>query len=612
MLVDELQDTNGLQSEILDLVVDDNLFTVGDDLQSIYGFRGAEVSVFAARAQAAAASGRELRLSSNFRARAEILDTINAAFAPVFGAGFAPLSPSAPGDGTARVELLAVDRDNGRWCDVLASDAEPFGAAMHGAPPWRAAEARLLARRVDELLASGEFAPADAAVLVRSWTDVDRYEQALSERGVPTYVAGGGGYWSAQQVGDLRAYLAVLANPRDEVSLLSVLASPLVGVSLDALALARLVAGRGRGLWAVLEAAFRADADLADPLPGTLPAADAERLREFVVRLAAERHEAPRRSLPDLVERAVTASGYDQAVLALPGGERRMANLRKLKRLAREFEAAEGRDLRGFLDEIDRRGAAAAREGEAPLEGEGIDAVRLMTIHAAKGLEFPLVCVGDLGRGEPRDTPILRVSAEGRVGLRLPDPEGGALDALDARALGEEAARAEREEERRLLWVAATRAERRLIVSGALDLERARGAAGPAMEWLAPALVPELREAHAAGELDGMCVREWEGREARVAWRVLAPGNLEEALAPGDRAPLEAEPEPATADAREGRASLPVVPEPPGLPTADTRSTARHASGRAADPDQLLRPGELPSLLLPLLPRAQPATATRR
>ena len=591
VLVDELQDTNRLQSEILDLVVEDNLFTVGDDLQSIYGFRGADLSVFAERRRAADDGGRAVRLGAGFRAATEILDVINAAFEPGFGEGFAPLSAPAPGGSAPRVELLAVDRDNGRWADVLDGKEEPFGAAMHGAPPWRAAEARWLARRVEELLRGGEFVPADVAVLLRSWTDVDRYEQALAERGISTYVAGGGGYWSAQQVADLRAYLAVLANPRDEEALLAVLASPLVGASLDALALLRRHAGRGRSLWPALEHAFAAHDDGAEAgdLASAVPESDRHRLRDFVRRLAVERCELPRRSLPELVERAVSASGYDREVLASPGGERRMANVRKLKRLAREFEAAEGRNLRGFLDTIDRRGVAAAREGEAPLEGEGIDAVRLMTIHAAKGLEFPLVCVGDLGRGEPCDVPLLRVSADGRVGLRLPDPDGGALDALDARALSDEAARAERDEERRLLWVAATRAERRLIVSGALDLERARSGAGaPAMEWLAPAFVPELREAHGLRERAGTCVRSWEGREGAVAWGVLTAENLAEVLPPEDRAPSEA------LTRREGPGAK--APTEPWASPADavrprvSASSAGSTSGASARPSRARRP----------------------
>ena len=117
-----------------------------------------------------------------------------------------------------------------------------------------------------------------------------------------------------------------------------------------------------------------------------------------------------------LLERAIVATGYDLAVLARPGGDRRLANLRKLMRLAGEYERAEGRDLRGFLADAAARDLAEAREGEAALESEGLDAVRLMTIHRAKGLEFPVVCVADLGRQSgARRSPLL-VDADGDAG----------------------------------------------------------------------------------------------------------------------------------------------------------------------------------------------------
>ncbi|HEV2771348.1 MAG TPA: PD-(D/E)XK nuclease family protein, partial [Thermoleophilaceae bacterium] len=200
---------------------------------------------------------------------------------------------------------------------------------------------------------------------------------------------------------------------------------------------------------------------------------------------------------------------------------------------------------------------------EAPLEGEGLDAVRLMTIHAAKGLEFPLVCVADLGRGEPRDSTALRLSADGRVGLRLPDPDGGpGLDVLDAPELAEEAARAEREEERRLLWVAATRAERRLILSGALEGEKfgsGRGC-GP-MDWLAPALVPDLPEAVEKGRREGVSRRPWEGRQARVAWRLMVPEDVEEPAAE-DRGRKGGEPDPDRSPAQAAVAKEGLVPGP--------------------------------------------------
>ena len=126
-----------------------------------------------------------------------------------------------------------------------------------------------------------------------------------------------------------------------------------------------------------------------------------------------------------LLERAIVATGYDLAVLARPGGDRRLANLRKLMRLAGEYERAEGRDLRGFLADAAARDLAEAREGEAALESEGLDAVRLMTIHRAKGLEFPVVCVADLGRQSgARRSPLL-VGPDGAAGLRLAPLGGG-------------------------------------------------------------------------------------------------------------------------------------------------------------------------------------------
>ena len=135
-----------------------------------------------------------------------------------------------------------------------------------------------------------------------------------------------------------------------------------------------------------------------------LEVGDRDLLARFADWFAIERTAAARAGIEELIDRAVERTGYDLAVLAMPGGPRRLANVRKLMRLAREHEAAHGPDLRGFLDLVGSRaqpgfGAGEARESEAPVEGEALDAVRLMTIHRAKGLEFEVVCVADLGRG---------------------------------------------------------------------------------------------------------------------------------------------------------------------------------------------------------------------
>ena len=105
-----------------------------------------------------------------------------------------------------------------------------------------------------------------------------------------------------------------------------------------------------------------------------------------------------------------------------------MANVRKLMRMAREYEADEGRDLRGFIDAVAERDVIQAREGEAPLEAEALDAVRMMTVHRAKGLEFPVVCLADLGKDGRDDDGQLRISEDGSVGLRLANLGGGAVD----------------------------------------------------------------------------------------------------------------------------------------------------------------------------------------
>lgn len=580
LMVDEFQDTNPLQNEILELLERDNLFRVGDERQSIYRFRHADVSVFRRHRDAAAASGGEERIGVNFRSRGEVLDAIDLTFERLWGEEFEPLRerPGArdePAPSSPCVELLVVDRDKGRWDERTAVSIEggepPFGATMGSVTPWRAAEARLLARRIDELTAGGPFSYRDVVVLTRVTTSMGVYERALEERGIPTHVLGGRGYWSQQQVGDLRAYLAALANPRDELALYSVLASPLAGLSLDALVLLAGAARRSGGdLWHTLEAAAGGSALTADPGNGSpgavtdlsLAGTDLELLRAFVERFRSERAGAPRISLETLIDRAVTTSGYDRAVLALPAGDRRMANVRKLMRMAREYEAAEGRDLRGFIDFVAERDLVQEREGEAPLEAEHLDAIRLMTIHRSKGLEFPVVCIADLGKKGREDDSALRISDDGQVGIRLASLQGGAFDSARLEALRERQKLEDEEEERRIFYVAATRAQQHLVLSGATDLEKLPPEAPleEPLRWLWRALAPDLAKQGALTE----STLDYEGRSVAVRCEVLRPADLDDLLPATDRAPTKKEPE-APGLAALDAPVLSSVPVPPAL-----------------------------------------------
>jgi ATP-dependent helicase/nuclease subunit A len=493
LMVDEFQDTNPRQLAILGALDRGNLFTVGDELQSIYGFRHADVSLFRSRRAELEEHDRSLVLRRNFRARPALLEVVNTAFRERM-ADFPPLVAAREESdpvGEPRVELLLSARagwDQSERLAVQVADGLP------SAPLWRQAEARLLAQRVAELIATGEARAGEVALLLRAVGDLDVYERALQLRGVRT-LAAVGGFWAHQQVGDLLAYLRALANPLEEEALYATLASPLVGVSFDGLALlARAARESGRGAWRAALAVSGGEPGEEDRL-GALVGRDRELLGAFCARLQDERSAASRRTISQLVERAIDASGYRQHVLERDWGERRLANVHKLLRLARRFEASEGRDLRGFLDHVAHlRDVQSSVEPDAPVEGAEPDAVRLMTIHAAKGLEFPVVCVADLGRAQNTRVDHLLVEGE-RLGLRLASLDGEQpTPSRDYEALCQRRRDAEAEEEDRIVYVAMTRARERLILSGAVDFDRwpRWRAGGSAISWLGPALAPEL------------------------------------------------------------------------------------------------------------------------
>ena len=375
-------------------------------------------------------------------------------------------------------------------------------------------------------------------MLLRATTHMSLYERALEERGIPTHVVGGRGYWSQQQVGDLRNWLAALANPRDELSLLSVLASPLVGVSLDGVALLALRADK---------AGPRPVVGAPGPARGALRR-HARRRRAAAARaspgmFAEERAAAPRVSLERLIDRAVTRTGYDQHVLARPAGDRRMANVRKLMRMAREFEAEEGRDLRRFIDFVAERDLIQSREGEAPLEAEELQRVRLMTIHRAKGLEFPVVFVADLGKEGREENGPLQISRDGRVGLRLASLGADAVRSETLEAVKAQQNEDDEAEERRIMYVALTRAREHLVLSGATDLEKRKEpeALTEPLRWMWRNLVPELP----SDDARGVGVESYEGRDVRGA--LGAPGSRARSTSccrPADRVPTRPEPEP--------------------------------------------------------------------
>jgi len=458
-MVDEFQDTNRLQCELVDLLSapDTERFFVGDEFQSIYGFRHADVEVFRERRGAAETL---LPLTRNYRSRPEVLRVVNHLFATAFGDDFQPLAAS--GEFPDPVFGIPVE--------LLVTDKSAFaGSGLH----WRRAEARHVARRVRELVDTGAATAGEIVLLFAAGTDAEWYEEELRTLGLPTYRATGRGYFGQQQVVDLLSYLRLLHNRYDDEALVSVLASPFVGVSNDALLLLRRAAGR-RPIFTGLERS----------VPTDLTNEDERLLRAFRQRYDRLVEASARLSLERLCERVVADHDYDLAVLAHPDGRRRYANLRKLARLARSYEELRGPDVEGFVRFVAEQDAVGAAERDAVAEEEGADAVRLLTIHGAKGLEFKVVVVADAGRDRavPSADEILCL-ADGRFGFRVADPITGKRHAAFEYADVTEARKREEEAERlRLYYVAMTRAIDRLIVSGSIDL----APAGPSIDEKTP------------------------------------------------------------------------------------------------------------------------------
>lgn len=518
ILVDEFQDTNRLQTEIVDLLrgPDAEVFFVGDEFQSIYGFRHADVQVFRERREQA---GQPLSLTHNYRSRPEVLAAVNQLFGADFGGEFQPL--------TAAVEF--PDPVFGHPVELLVTDKASYSeSGLH----WRRGEARAVARRVRELVDAGEATPGEIVLLFAAGTDADWYEDELRQAGLPTYRATGKGYFGQQQVVDLLAYLRLLHNRYDDEALVTVLASPFVGVSNDALALVRRAAPR-RPLFNGIEHA----------LPPGLAERDERLLRAFRQRYDRLVAALPRLSLERLCEKVVSEHDYDLAVLAQWDGRRRYANMRKLARLARSYEELRGPDVEGFVRFVAEQEAVGARELEAVAEEEGADAVRLLTIHAAKGLEFKVVVVADAGRDRAAPSPeeILALP-DGRFGFRVADPvTAKRRGAFDYEAVRDERERSERAERLRLYYVAMTRAKERLIVSGSVDFDSQRDAATP-IAWALGRLQAE-EELAAVDEAPIELVRGDARLLVRVdRWRA-EPAAVEEAPPEAGQLALFASPE---------------------------------------------------------------------
>ncbi len=468
ILVDEFQDTNDVQRAIVYALAgfvppaagDDlpDLFVVGDSKQSIYRFRGADVSVFqSVTADIVQRGGQQIDLDTSFRTHPALLNWINTTGERVFARDsdlapyetpFTPLHANRPATTpvATAVELHLLPQgatsDDTRTDEAARLAQRLWELAQPDAPPvvWDGK------RRQHRPLQWG-----DVAILCQASSTFAAFEAAFKAAGIPYLTTAGKGYYGRKEVQDLLHLLRVLNDPADELALVGVLRSPLF--ALDDNTILRLRLANPDSLWQALHA----HPPIVQP-PDDENATACAFARSTLAHLYAVRGH---HTVVELLRVALARTGYLATITALSDGARRRANVEKLLEAARR---SAGSDLRAFGAYLDNLLNNDVREGEAPLEAHG--SVRIMTVHRSKGLEFPVVVLPDTARRSPPNREVLLARRDYGIALKLRDDQQeytAPFNFQRAHALEQRMDIAERE---RLLYVALTRARDYLIISG--------------------------------------------------------------------------------------------------------------------------------------------------
>jgi ATP-dependent helicase/nuclease subunit A len=470
VLVDEFQDTNERQRRIVYALTGfpesqaGSLFVVGDAKQSIYLFRGADVTVFRrVQTDVAAAGGQHIDLDLTFRPHKPLLAVTNALLQPILGTQDDPTRPY-----DVPFAPLCAYRQS-PWERVHEPFIELHLGIGGDADEGRRAAAAGLARRLVELHESEGVEWGQVALLFRASTHFGDYEDALERVSVPFVTVAGRGFYDRPEVRDLLNALSAIAAPDDDLALAGLLRSPAFGLTDAALYLLRWGPdGERRPMWAALSG------DLAGLDPTDV--ARAECARKTITSL----HELVGRApVAEILKRFLDATCYRVALRLAPGGERPYRNVDKLLADAHRSGLV---SVGEFLEYVGALRDVAARESEAPVEAGG--AVQLMTVHKAKGLEFPVVVIADAAHEGGSAKPVTLVESD--LGVLLNVRQDEARPAMHQLATLRHSAM-EEAEDKRLLYVAATRAREKLLVSGHVKLSTARNDPGRFLlrGWLA-------------------------------------------------------------------------------------------------------------------------------
>ncbi len=449
IMVDEYQDINPVQAKLLEhLGAEGNWMIVGDERQAIYRFRFADVNLFRRQIEQIGNTSTQnperaasIPLQINFRSRPEILNFVATVFSKLWH-----------GDNYQALET-------GR--DIVPKKQPSIELWMHsqifrrGEAEWIASEIRSWVQNKSlevydsSLNAMRPVRYGDIAVLMRQFTRITDYEQAFQAADIPFFVVGGGrGYFTRYEVHDLKNALQSLCRPDDDLAIACLLRSTMVGVSMDSLVcLSNQAQERGSSLYETLKTTLE-----------VVPEADVPLIKRFLEWFEPLLLVADRLSVGVVLERLLVETEYDAKLLCRENGAQQLANVRKLIQMS--FETPDVQ-LSEFVERISTLTYLRQREGDAPTHDEFSDVVRFITVHSAKGLEFPVVIMADLDAKKNRHDQRVEVDlANQRIGV-----EWRNYSPLIHRQIQKQEALLDQQEELRLIYVAMTRAKEHLVIT---------------------------------------------------------------------------------------------------------------------------------------------------
>ena len=453
IMVDEYQDSNGVQDAIFGALTRQrqNCFMVGDVKQSIYQFRLADPGIFLEKysayvpaEEATPGQGRKVLLSHNFRSGGEVIEGVNHVFR-------ACMSPRVGGLHYGEGEAL---REGVPHEPLKEPGVELY--ALEVREDTYAEEAAFVAQQIQTMLREGTLirngdqwrpvTPEDIVILLRSPGSVgQQFQRALEARGIRCTTGGSVDLLKTEEIGTLRSFLQIIINPRQDIPLISTLASPIFGFTADDLAAFR----SQRRVGSVYDALVRSE----------LPKA-----KEFLTILDTLRKEVRMATLSQLLERVYTLTGLESIYAAMDDGEGKKANLQTFYQLAADFEGGSLRDLGQFLEHLD----AMEAKGLISAGSAAPASVTIMSIHKSKGLEFPVVFLCGLSREFNRESLRAQILCDKELGLGLSVADAHTRTRYPSaakRAIAVKMAAESLSEEMRVLYVAMTRARDRLIMT---------------------------------------------------------------------------------------------------------------------------------------------------